>query len=93
MIHLLAALMFATPLPPAGGACTEACIWVKIFGSAGYACVTGTAGRSCVSTGYVCSIITSCRFTAILGPDGSVLALQRSCGRTPVPGNAAATEA
>lgn len=86
MKHLLAALMLAAPIAGPGGTCDEACIWVRIFGSAGYACVNGGEGRSCVSTGYVCSIITSCRVATVLGPGGTVLAIQRNCPTDPVAG-------
>ncbi len=79
MKHLLAALILAAPIAAPGGSCDETCIWVRIFGSAGYACVNGSEGRSCVSTGYVCSIITSCKVATILGPGGMVLAIRRSC--------------
>jgi hypothetical protein len=86
MKPLLAALMLAAPLAAPGGPCNEACIWVKIFGSAGYACVNGGEGRSCVSTGYVCSIITSCRVATVLGPGGTVLAIHRNCPTDSVAG-------
>ena len=83
MKHLLAALMLATPIAGHGGTCNEACIWVTIFGSAGYACVNGEEGRSCVSTGYVCSIITSCKVATVLGPGGALLTIRRTCPTDP----------
>ena len=86
MKHLLTALMLAAPIAGPGGTCNEACIWVRIFGSAGYACVNGKEGRSCASTGYVCSIITSCKVASVLGPGGTVLAMHRTCPTDPVAG-------
>ena len=51
----LAMLIILTPLTGLTAPCNEACLWVRVWGSAGYACVTGTSGRHCVSTGTTCA--------------------------------------
>ncbi|MGH7561202.1 MAG: hypothetical protein ACRENB_09280 [Gemmatimonadales bacterium] len=86
MTGLIAGILLASaPAPVQGGTCNEHCQWNVFLGLKGYACVMGTEGTYCTSWGYVCSIITSCRRTMLLRPDGSVLAVIRTCGRATAP--------
>ena len=80
----LAMLIILTPLTGLTAPCNEACLWIRVWGSAGYACVTGTSGRHGVSTGTTCAIITSCRLAAITRSDGTILRFRDSCATVAV---------